>query len=71
MYREHFLYITTIFDLILSFELKKMRRGPRIWVMNQLIWEPEILFIRRSGDKEPTSPRKRDVMSTLTDERTN
>ena len=28
---------------IFSFELEKVRCGPRSWVVNQLIWEPKFL----------------------------
>ena len=48
LHREH-LHGVSVFiykDLILSFELEKMRFGPRIWVVYHLIWETEILFIR-------------------------
>ncbi len=32
---------------IFSFELEKVRCGPSIWVVNQLMWDPKILFIKR------------------------
>ncbi len=32
---------------IFSFEVEKVRCGPRVWVVNQLIWEPKILYIKR------------------------
>ena len=32
---------------IFSFEVKKVRCGPHVWVVNQLIWEPKVLFIKR------------------------
>ena len=50
MHRESFLHDASVFiyeDLIFTFELEKMRCGPRIWVVNHLIWEPKVLFIKR------------------------
>ena len=50
MHCESFLHDASIFiyeDLMFSFELEKMRCGPRIWVVSHLIWEPEVLFIKR------------------------
>ncbi len=50
LHRESFLYNVSVFiyeSYILSFEVKKVRCGPRVWVVNQLIWDPKVLFIKR------------------------
>ena len=32
---------------IFTFKMKKVRCGPRIWIVHQLIWESKVLLVKR------------------------